>query len=59
MSEQLSGALLERYRPWDRTSILLKGLAIRANNKKGKGKPVLLQSVGTALLLVYIQKGVQ
>ena len=37
MSEQLSRALLERYRPWDRTSRLLKGLAMRGNNRGKTG----------------------
>ena len=37
VSEQLSRALLERYRPWDRTSRLLKGLAIRGNNRGKTG----------------------
>ena len=50
MSEQLSRALLERYRPCLSTSRLLKDLAIRANNR---GKTVLLQSVSTALLNMY------
>ena len=49
MSEQLSRALLERYRPWDRTSRLLRGLAIRGNNRGKTGTTTICWHCGFAV----------